>query len=291
MLEYQGNDLERVKQVALDVLREFIRICEKYELDYFVHWGTALGAVRHGGFIPWDDDIDVGMLREDYDKFLEAAPAEIGDRYVLSSAFIQENCFGLYTMMSAAGTLHVTEQESLWGYQHGIRIDIFPFDAVPEEEKKRRRQIQGVRFWNMLYTVKNLPRPHLPGNSWRMKLVRGLCLAGHWILKPVPARLFLRRAERWALKYRDEKGLYTLLFDQDAERWKLTWEDIYPLQRGNFEGLEVWMLHHNHQALTAAYGDYWKLPPESQRVNHYSGRLKFHEEDDQKTVSASGAEK
>lgn len=290
MLEYRKHDLERVQQVAADVLREFIRICDKYGLDYFVHWGTALGAVRHQGFIPWDDDVDVGMLREDYDRFLKVAPGEIGDRYVLSSAFLQENCFGLYTMMSAAGTLHVTQQESLWGYQHGIRMDIFPFDAVPEDRKKRRKQILGVRFWNMLYTVKNLSKPHLPGDTMGMRIVRGLCRAGHIFLKPIPARVFLSRARRWALKYRGRKGLYTLLYDQQAEKWKLTWEDIYPLQEGTFEGMQVKLLHHNHEALRAAYGDYMQLPPKEQRVNHYSGRLKFNEDNHEKSVSSAEAE-
>lgn len=290
MLEYQENDLEKVKRVARDVLREFIRICDKYHLDYFVHWGTALGTVRHGGFIPWDDDIDVGMLREDYERFLEVAPKEIGERYVLSSAFIQENCFGLYTMMSAAGTLHVTEQESLWGYQHGIRIDIFPFDAVSQDEGKRKRQILAVRFFNMLYTVKNLPRPHLPGDSFKMRIVRGLCRVGHVLLKPVPAKVILGGARRWALKYRGQKGLYTLLYDLEAERWKLTWDDIYPLGEGTFEGLKVKMLHHTHEALQTAYGDYMQLPPKEERVNHYSGRLKFNENDDQEAVSSRKTE-
>lgn len=279
MLEYQGDDLRRVQQVAKGVLEEFIRICDKYGLDYFVHWGTALGAVRHQGFIPWDDDIDVGMLREDYDRFLEVAPGEIGNRYVLSSAFLQGNCFGMYTMMSAAGTLHVTEQESLWGYQHGIRIDIFPFDAVSRDPGKRRRQILGVRFFNMLYTMKNLPRPYLPGESPKARILRGICRVGHKLLAPVPVSAILAGARRWALKYRGEKGLYTLLFDLEAERWKLTWDDIYPLREGTFEGLKVKMLHHTHEALRASYGDYMRLPPEEERVNHYSGRLKFNEDD------------
>lgn len=279
MLNYGPGELERVQRTALDVLKEFIRICGKYELDYFVHWGTALGTVRHQGFIPWDDDVDVGMLRKDYDRFLEVAPQEIGKKYELSSAFLQRNCPGMFTKMSAAGTLHVTEQESLWGYQHGIRIDIFPFDAVPEDPKKRRRQIQGVRFWNMLYTMKNLKTPYLPGNTFKMKLARGLSRIGHVCLKPVPVGFLLGRAEKLALKYRGREGLYTLVYDLYAEKWKLTGEDIFPLKEGSFEGIKVKMLNHNHEALTAAYGDYWKLPPVSERVNHYSGRLKFHEEE------------
>lgn len=277
MLEYREEDLKRVKEVALDVFKAFIRICEKYELDYFVHWGTALGTVRHQGFIPWDDDIDVGMLRKDYDRFLEVAPKEIGEDYVLSSAFLKENCFGLYTMMSAAGTLHVTEQESLWGYRHGIRIDIFPFDKVSENKERRAKQIAGVRFWNKLYVMKSLKRPNLPGNSISARLQRGICRVVYECFRPIPASFFLKRAEKHALSCKEETNLVSLLYDIDGEKWKLTLDDIYPLGEGTFEGVKVKMLHHNHEALTEAYGDYMTLPPESERVNHYSGRLEFNE--------------
>jgi len=69
--KYKPEVLKRLHNVQLQILSDFIRACEKYELSYFAVYGTAIGAVRHGGFIPWDDDIDVGMLRRDYDKFLQ----------------------------------------------------------------------------------------------------------------------------------------------------------------------------------------------------------------------------
>ncbi len=278
-MEYQPGDLQRVQQTALCVLKEFIRICEKYGLDYFCHWGTALGAVRHQGFIPWDDDIDVGMLREDYERFLQVAPGELGDRFVLSSGFIQKNCPGMFAMMSAAGTLHVTEQESLWGYWHGIRIDIFPFDHVSKDVGRRKRQCREVRFWYQIYIMKNLRCPMISGNGWRAHTVRGVCRVMHVLLKAMPMGLILRRIRRASLRYRGQGELVTLLYDIHPEKYLLRLSDIFPLQEGQFEGLAVKLLHHNHMALRNSYGDYMTLPPKDQRVNHYSGRLKFHETD------------
>lgn len=262
------------------MLKEFIRICEKYHLDYFVHWGTALGAVRHKGFIPWDDDIDVGMLRDDYERFLQVAPGEMGGRFVLSSGFIQKNCAGMYTMMSAAGTMHVTEQESLWGYWHGIRIDIFPFDHVLEGEKARRAQIRAVRFWYQLYIMKNLRRPMILGDDLKARVVRGICRVMHVLLKGMPMGVILWRIRKASLRYRGQGDLVTLLYDIQPERYMLRLSDIFPLQEGVFEGIKVKMLHHTHEALQASYGDYQELPPEDERVDHYSGRLKFDERED-----------
>ena len=87
-MRYRGYDeelLRRIKDSEKDILRKFILICEKYNLDYFVVFGTLLGTIRHEGFIPWDDDIDVGMLRTDYEKFLEVAQKECGEEYFIKT--------------------------------------------------------------------------------------------------------------------------------------------------------------------------------------------------------------
>ena len=80
---YDPFVLDKLHRVQVQILNDFIQVCEKYDLKYFVLYGTAIGTVRHNGFIPWDDDIDVGMLREDYNKFLEIFPKEMKEHYYL----------------------------------------------------------------------------------------------------------------------------------------------------------------------------------------------------------------
>ena len=89
--EYDQATLQRLQKLELDILKDFIYVCDKYELTWFSFAGTAIGALRHGGFIPWDDDIDVCLPREDFEKFLVAAQKEFPDKYVMMNAEIDEN--------------------------------------------------------------------------------------------------------------------------------------------------------------------------------------------------------
>ena len=83
MKEYDDETLSQLHEVQIEILDEFVKICEKHQLSYSLVGGTLLGAIRHKGFIPWDDDIDVGLLREDYDKFIKIAKEELSDKYYL----------------------------------------------------------------------------------------------------------------------------------------------------------------------------------------------------------------
>ena len=81
--EYDKETLDKLHQVEMEILDDFVKVCEKHKLRYFLTGGTMLGAVRHSGFIPWDDDVDIGMPREDYDKFIEIGDEALGDKYQL----------------------------------------------------------------------------------------------------------------------------------------------------------------------------------------------------------------
>lgn len=91
---YQAYDpevLKRVQETELEILKDFIDLCDRHDIDYFGVGGTAIGAVRHQGFIPWDDDIDIGFLRKDYDRFLALAKEELSDKYEVLNAIEDQN--------------------------------------------------------------------------------------------------------------------------------------------------------------------------------------------------------
>ena len=177
MREYTQEELRKIQALGMETLREFIRICEKYGLDYFAISGTAIGAVRHKGFIPWDDDMDVGMLREDYDRFLEVAPGELKGRYELYSASLQKQVQGFYLQMFPAGSVFMTRRNARWPLHPGIKLDIFPYDRVPADGKRRARLYRRLRFWNRLYIIKNTKVIKYGGKIFE----QNLAVAKYWI--------------------------------------------------------------------------------------------------------------
>lgn len=121
--------------VQLDLLNEFDRVCKKHNLKYILDFGTLLGAVRHKGFIPWDDDVDVSMLREDYEKLLEVAPLEFNEPYFLSN-YHSEPYFSdyVYKFRRRDTTILMTSDLSSKKSNYGIFVDIFVYDSFPSDD-------------------------------------------------------------------------------------------------------------------------------------------------------------
>lgn len=124
--------LRRLQLAELEILNEFVRVCEKRSLRYYLVGGTLLGAVRHKGFIPWDDDIDVAMPREDYDKFAEISQAELSADYFYQSPETDPNYFLTYAKLRKNGTEVYEERFKNAAFHKGIFIDIFPLDFCPK---------------------------------------------------------------------------------------------------------------------------------------------------------------
>lgn len=133
MIELDNATLRKVQLVQLEMLEEVDRICKKCSIHYNIIAGTLLGAVRHGGYIPWDDDADVAMLRAEYEKFRKACKTELD----ISRFYFQDhrNTKGYrwgYGKLRRKNTLFLREYQEHMPYEQGIFIDIFPLDAVPD---------------------------------------------------------------------------------------------------------------------------------------------------------------
>lgn len=123
--------LRRLQMAELEILKEFVHICEEHDLRYYLVGGTLLGAVRHQGFIPWDDDIDVAMPREDYDRFAEIAPQELAPQYFYQCPDTDPYYFLTYAKVRKNGTAVYEERFKKAKFHKGIFIDIFPLDFCP----------------------------------------------------------------------------------------------------------------------------------------------------------------
>lgn len=117
--------LRRLQETELEILKAFASFCDEHDLEWFIDSGTVLGALRHGGFIPWDDDIDVGMLREDYDRFLRLASQSFVEGYSVHTPDNTEGFAGMFAKVYKDGTLFETRETRDAGLKQGIFIDIF----------------------------------------------------------------------------------------------------------------------------------------------------------------------
>lgn len=143
--------MKRVWAVEMDLLYVFDRVCKKYGLRYFADSGTLLGAVRHKGYIPWDDDIDLVMLREDYEKLLAVADREFSHPYFFQTMYNDKKLFRAHAQLRNSETTGYMPNEENRPYNKGIFIDIFPLDLVPDEGPKFRLFVKEVNlFWRTI---------------------------------------------------------------------------------------------------------------------------------------------
>ena len=138
---YETPDIiKEVWRVELDIIKELDRICKKHDLKYVMDWGTLLGAVRHKGFIPWDDDMDVAMLREDYEKLKEIAPSELPEYYMFQNAY-NDGIMTNFAKIRDSRTTAIEFPQLDPSINQGMYIDIFPIDDVPEDKDTDTRAI------------------------------------------------------------------------------------------------------------------------------------------------------
>ena len=145
------REMKEVWAVELDLLSHLQRVCKKYNLTVLADSGTLLGAIRHKGFIPWDDDIDVVMLRKDYDVLLSIADKEFKDPYFFQSAYSEKNYIRAHAQLRNSNTTGCTIPDLTTSYNKGIFIDIFPLDNLPDDINVRDKFIKKIRFrWKLI---------------------------------------------------------------------------------------------------------------------------------------------
>lgn len=277
--EYEDQaELKKLQEVTSLVLREFVRVCDLLDIKYVVWAGTAIGVVRHKGFIPWDDDVDVALLRDDYERFLREAPEVLGDAFRIDNARTQEKYPSPFSYLVARGTINVPDFFETCEWKRSIGIDIFPLDKVSSDNGVRGRQLRGTWFWGRLGFLSATPKPYLPFDGPKRTLVHGVCGIAHWALKVlhVSPRWIQERYERCALLAHDEDAdLYADFSDRHPLDWSATADELFPSEPGVFGSFDVMLPRKWDQLLTREYGTYMELPPVEKRKNHYPVELDF----------------
>ena len=254
--------LRKVQLKELEILLEVKRICEKYNISYFLYAGTLLGAVRHKGFIPWDDDIDIAMMREDYFRFLKVAPAEISSDFFVEAPQTTPNYVYSYCKVKANGTIFMEQCTSKLSIHQGVWIDIFPID--------------NIRCVNLPYLKikKNMINIWQTGVDFRNGITQ--------ITKPTSRLFFYLMGQIYKDKMIFQKEHRMCMDNRKETQYVLDYNTIYGYTRStfpakmfqekalySFEGYQFTGPKDYDLMLTTIYGDYWQLPPEEKRYSEH----------------------
>lgn len=279
---YEPEILKRLHKVHVEMLKDFQKVCKKHNLRYFAVYGTAIGTVRHQGFIPWDDDIDVGMLREDFEKFMQIAEKELGDHYRVMSPAKTKQSAGSVVKLQRKGTLFISNLTKDFEYEQCIFLDIFPFDFVAPTEKLRQRQLFKTTYLDRLIYLCGTAYPLIPLKGILGKAASGICWMVHYALKifHISPRFLYRCFEKESARYNGQKGEMVTCFGQpSALKEMFRYQDMFPLEEVPFEEGTIHILHNNDEALRKVYGDYMQIPPADKQVNHCPYILQFEGEE------------
>ena len=280
--EYDDFTLKRIQEVELEILKDFMDICDRHGLDYFGIAGTGIGALRHHGFIPWDDDIDVAMPRDDFEKLLPLVEKEMGDKYLIMNAERYPNYPLMTTRMTMRGTKFKEEASKNIDAPLGIFLDLYPLDKVSDNPKEARRQARDAWFWSKILILRSIPFPMLGFSGWKAKIIHAICGLAHLVLSilHVPKTWIYKKAYEAETRSNHYTKTKNLDFFCDTTPYMNLYavKDIYPLRKLPFEDVELNFPHNLHNNLTGMYGDYMQLPPEEKRKNHYPYELEFFKE-------------
>ena len=255
------DTLCKLHEYELKILDELDRICSKYNLKYYLAFGTLLGAVRHHGFIPWDDDVDVCMPREDYEKLSEIVDIELKDGFFFQSEQTDAAWCRLYSKIRIDNTLFIESKVAHVERHQGIFIDVFPLDKT--NKKGKIYEAIKQKYVNVVNAQIIMSKGELPIN-WKHKIMRLI----------LPNSIFYRIREKWKCGkgeyYVGYGGVYGVL----KETMPISCYD--PPIKLEFEGKEYSAPRNYEYILTHIYGkNYMTLPPENERITHNPIRLSF----------------
>lgn len=262
--------LRRVQLEQLDILREIHRVCVENNISYFLDSGTLIGAVRHKGFIPWDDDIDIGMLREDYDRFSELAPKKLGKDFYWQTWKGDVSYAFPFGKVRRRNTVCL-EEKSGETSECGFYVDVFPYDNALSNKDERQKMLKKLVFLQNCLLMKHHYKPWLNNGKVRIK-TRVKFLFYQIVSAFYSHEKMVDKYEKLVYACPESGLVYENIGFHFLNVFKKEW--MSKVKEGQFEGEMFYIPVGTHERLKEEYGDYMQLPPEDKRENRH-GLLKI----------------
>ena len=287
-MSVSDTTLKKLQAIELSMLKECVRICEQEHIRYFLIGGSAIGAVRHAGFIPWDDDIDIGMPRPDYEKFMSVAQKELPADFFLQNHKTDSSYPYVYAKIRKANTSFIETRLSHLNINHGVYIDVFPLDGSPKSELIqaicwREFNVFRTAIW---YKAGIVMKPEVRKSVF---LFFKIFFSFKWLrektgIMGIPQNLTsLFFAKFFSLGWLHDKAEQVMRkYDYAKSNRVVNWGGRYGVReivpnnffgkgcRMKFEGVEIMIPTNYDGYLRSIYGDYMKLPPTEERKSLHS---------------------
>lgn len=268
---YDKETLKHLQEVQMMIFKDFIKICEDNNLTYFIYGGSLLGAIRHGGFIPWDDDVDVIMFREDFDKLNEVMERNLDEKYEFYNVLNEETYFYTFARLTLKGTLFAEWWADQVDYTPNIFIDIFILDNIPNNNIKRFFHMKSSFILNQLTMYSYIKFDNFS------KLKKIIQQTAYYLLKliPISPQHIKEKCVNTFEKYKNEDCNQVCDFPAVCQMPIYDKKDWLPVEKIIFEDIEVNIPNNPDKILTTIYGNYMELPPKESRFRPAPDKIDF----------------
>ena len=256
-------DVNELKYIQLDILKYVDHFCKDHNIRYYMSGGSLLGTVRHKGFIPWDDDIDIMMLRKDYDLFLKEFSKIENDEYQVNFLGRGTDYFFPYAKIENKRTIYNEIVNN--AVEIGVNIDLFPIDDLPDSIIRQR-----ILYWKAGLFLFLLNMKLIKVSPNRSCLKNMIIVFVRTVLKHTPLISIARIIDKTAQKYHGKIGKYcgVVVWGYGSKEITLRsdWAETIMM---DFEGIQVPVPCGYDHYLSSLYGNYMQLPPQNKRVSHH----------------------
>lgn len=268
----KNQDLTELHSALLELFKEFDRVCRNNNICYSIGFGTMLGAIRHGGFIPWDDDGDIIITRKEYEKLVTLPTREFGERFFLQTRYTDKDYPYNTTRLRMNNTAMIFDKWKESGFHQGIYIDIIPLDNIPDSKIKSFVQKVGIILLSPFRIMMNKNVFFKGGKNIPMFIKHIL----YGLLRRFPLESICEKEAKIAKKY-SEKDCKKIGFLGEGNLFLKRWYPAKSIpslymseyQDVKFEDTSLMCSKYFKELLTQWYGNYMELPPEEKRVIYH----------------------
>ena len=262
---YSDEDIKRIQEIELESLDVLEEVCKKLNIRFFMYGGSLLGTIKYQGFVPWDDDLDVAMLRCDYEKFIREGSKLLPEKYEIQHPWTNKRTPYHYIKFRRKDTALVEYRNHKLKMNHGVYFDIYPIDNLPEDYTAYLQQKLDYDRWVSRFQIRQNYRLERKVSSLKDALLTAVRFCQSTTMRLLPLSYYVNKIETISKRYNDQTTAHqgNLSFPKPVNYFNGA-----EFQEAQFEKRTVFIPSGYEINLRNRYGDINRLPPENKRVGH-----------------------